>query len=198
MTTPTTIDRGVSPVARLLKLRDHDTAARVAMRRATSIATEHYAYPYLANHWVNSSPWVKQPLLRFAGLLGTAIRIGNNPAVTLGQFLSRTAIAGEATRDGRDRAIDRVGRRILWAQTGDLSKLDQALRGLIPSSDATGGVSWQSIYDTYLWWDQPDLDRRRTHRRRLIEAFYGTPTTETSDTSTASDVPAAPIEGQNL
>jgi CRISPR type I-E-associated protein CasB/Cse2 len=169
-----TTDLASHVTATLLRLRE-DTAARANLRRGHSPATEHYAYPYLAPLWIDAGPHFRVPLLRLGALAATAVDVANDPSVAAGVLLRRAALAGIASDgDARDRALDRVGRRLVWAQTGDVEKLHMALRQLVPHTGLSHPtVSWRDLADTYLWWDQPDPTRRRDHRRRLLERFYG-------------------------
>jgi CRISPR type I-E-associated protein CasB/Cse2 len=169
-----TTDLAARATATLLRLRE-DTGARANLRRGHSPGTEPYAYPYLAPLWVDAGSHYRVPLLRVGALAATATDVANDAAVPLGVFLHRAALAGvEGRAEARDRALDRVGRRLVWAQTGDVEKLHMALRQLVRNGGlARPAVSWRDIVATYLWWEHPDTARRRDHRRRLLERYYG-------------------------
>lgn len=159
--------------ATILRLRDV-AGVRADLRRGHSPSTEHYAYPYLAPLWTEHGADFRVPLLRVGALAATALDVGD-ASVRLGVLLRRDALAAvEGTTEARDRALDRVGRRLVWAQTGGIEKLHMVVRQLVPNSrQPQPAVSWRNVVDTYLWWDQRDATRRRTHRRRLLEDFYG-------------------------
>jgi CRISPR type I-E-associated protein CasB/Cse2 len=179
----------------LLRLRE-STGPRANLRRGHSPGTEHYAYPYLAPLWTAHGGHFRVPLLRVGALAATATDVAHDPSVPLGVFLRRAALAGvDGGADARERALERVGRRLVWAQTGDVEKLHMALRQLVGTSRLPRpAVSWRDVIGTYLWWDQPDPARRRDHRRRLLEQFYGhieaaatpAPTTDPSVASPAT------------
>jgi CRISPR type I-E-associated protein CasB/Cse2 len=158
----------------LLGLREA-TGPRTNLRRGHSPATEHYAYPYLAPLWTEHGAHFRVPLLRAGALIATAPEVVNDPSVPLGVFLRRVALDGVGgAADARERALERVGRRLVWAQTGDVDKLHMALRQLVSSGHlAHPAVSWRDVIATYLWWDQPDTAGRLKHRRRVLERFYG-------------------------
>ena len=160
--------------ARILALRTH-TGPRVALRRGGSVATEHYAYPYLAPLWAGTG-WARTPILRVASLAATAFDIADDPDVQLGQLLRRIALtdvpAGAPFETTR-RSLARIGDRLVWAQIGDVDKLHLILRQRMLRTGLTEpAVSWRQVVETYLWWDQPNAERRRVHRRRLLETFY--------------------------
>jgi CRISPR type I-E-associated protein CasB/Cse2 len=191
-----TTDLASRATATLLRLRE-DTGARASLRRGHSPGTEHYAYPYLAPLWTEHGPHFRVPLLRVGALAATATDVTNDTSVPLGVLLRRTALAGvDGGADVRDRALERVGRRLVWAQTGEVEKLHMALRQHVGNSRLVRPVvAWRNVVDTYLWWDQPDTARRREHRRRLLELFYGHHDTPTDDTPTEPDttVPAPTV-----
>ncbi|AXV09904.1 hypothetical protein DVS28_b0134 (plasmid) [Euzebya pacifica] len=148
-----------------------DTGARTAMRRGLSQATEHYAYPYLAHRW-QGRPWARTPTLRIAGLIAVTSLADEPAGDRIGTTLRRVALADRpAPGDATDRALDRIGKRLLWAQTGDLAKFHQVLTGLLPNAPL-GRIDWQELHDTYLRWGHPHPDARRRIRLRVIEDFY--------------------------
>lgn len=165
--------------ARILGLRT-GKAARPNLRRGHSVATEHYAYPYLAPLWMAHGMHLRVPLLRVAALAATAIDVGDHPDRPLGQHLRASALADVAP-DAKGRALERHGRRLVWAQTGDVEKLHMVMRSMLAGHMP---VSWRDVVATYLWWDQRDHEQRRVHRRRLLEQFY-------SPRPTTDDAPAA-------
>jgi CRISPR type I-E-associated protein CasB/Cse2 len=183
-----TTDLAAHATGTLLRLRE-GTGPRANLRRGHSPSTEQYAYPYLAPLWTQHGAHFRVPLLRVGALAATATDVANDPSVPLGVFLRRAALAGvDGGADAHDRALERVGRRLVWAQTGDVEKLHMALRQLVGGSRlAHPAVSWHDVIDTYLWWDQPDPARRRDHRRRLLEKFYGHNDPPAAPTSTTPD-----------
>lgn len=175
----------------ILGLRN-STGARANLRRGNSPATEHYAYPYLAPLWNEHGEHFRVPILRAAALAATASAIDNDPDVALGTFLRRVALRDVAGgSDATQRALDRVGRRLVWAQTGDVDKLHLALRQLVTNSAGIPAVSWRDVTCTYLWWDQRNLEPRRRHRRRVLERFYSHAPTVTNSTAPETGIDAA-------
>lgn len=173
--------------ARLLGLRQ-SKSARPNLRRGHSPATEHYAYPYLAALWTTHGQHFRTPLLRVGALAATAVDVGDAVDVRLGQHLQRVATAGATGKEARERAMDRNGARIVWAQTGDVEKLHRVLRTLLQGPTP---VSWRDVVATYLWWDHPDHAERRDHRRRVLEDFY-TPASNRSAPSSEPPIDPAP------
>jgi len=157
------------PAALVLRLRT-STGSRVAMRRAASDSTAHYSYPYLAGLWTgDGNGWRRQPVLLLAAAAATST-VGHDADERLGRYLRRAALAN-ATGDP-DRDLDRIGRRLMAAQTGDLRKLHQAVARHLTANPHHGRVDWDDIWWTYATWDHPNRAKRRDRRRRLLEDFY--------------------------
>lgn len=140
------------------------TSAASALRRGGLESTEQYAYPYLASFWA-SHPFLRVPVLRFAALAASNVRVGNQPGARLGHLLA-DAVGQGASESG-------IGRRISLAQQGDVERLHRLCVGMVKRSGSSeSGLDWPSAARMYLYWDQPDAARRRDVRRRLAEDFY--------------------------
>lgn len=171
-----------SVATRLLALRE-STPARAALRRANSVSMEHYAYPYLASTW-SGNAWARIPLLRVAALAATLPEIRDDADVTPGQLLRNVALTGtdldaaspKERAEERERALARIGTRLVMVQSGDLDKLHTIVRTILSGHRLEHpAVSWKQIVQLYLNWDLPDLSKRREVRRRLLEQFYTPP-----------------------
>lgn len=190
----------------LLSLRE-STASRVALRRANSPATEHYAYPYLVRMWHNNTNIPKRSLLRAAALCATVPDIENDGKVTLGRLLAASALASVDLTTGtpqerserRDRAMGRLGKRLVWVQSGDVEKLHTMLRtNLVNHGLEHPRVSWENVVRTYCTWDIARAQTRKKVRRHLLEDFYGAPDNlgasgDSSDDKTSIDSKEVPL-----
>lgn len=162
-------------VDHLLELRT-STAARSALRRGTSEATEYYAYPWLAHLWAGGRGWRRVPLLRFAGLVASAATVEQDPTVPLGTFLRRIADAETGPRNP-DRQ-SHVARKLVMVQTGDVEKFHRVVRTLVATGRGPSRLDWHDTWDSYRLWDLPVTEVRQRVRRRLLETYYQTPTAD--------------------
>jgi CRISPR type I-E-associated protein CasB/Cse2 len=161
----------------VLALRDLPNH-RPDLRRGHSRTTDRFAVPHVARLWLDA-PWHRTPILRFAALAATHTDVSHDrPSPTedgpgrrpmlLGQFLALTAHA--------DGSYDRIGKRVVWVQTGDVEKFHVAIRNAMPRRVTSGprSVSWFDIADLYLRWDHPDRTVRRNVRQRLLDSYFQT------------------------
>ena len=147
----------------LLDLRAQPPIA-AALRRASSQATEHYAYPYLARWWGDKS-YLRAPVLAIGGLAGQFRDVAQADR-SAGAFAADIVLSQRFARNG-------VEHRLMLAQGGDIDVLVRVLRALLAMGQRSGlGVDWADVARTCLEWDTPATERRRRARRRLLENFY--------------------------
>ena len=163
-------DRDDKFVRHLLTLRRDSPGARSELRRGDSAALSHRAIPYLA-------AWHLTPYEVSAALLfGAAICRYTDITHVAGSRFGAAAFSTLSAADRRDAASTSVGRRVVAAQRQALPLAHRTFTGLLTSinSNPRLAIDWTDLWSTYRRWDQPDVQRQRLARRRLLLDFYGT------------------------
>jgi CRISPR type I-E-associated protein CasB/Cse2 len=137
-------------------------AARAGFRRGLSPATEHYAYPYLAQWW-KDGPYLRPALLAFAGLAAMHVDVGQEESVRIGNYAALLIKSDKAQKAGLEK-------KLVALQSSDSARCAVVLRQLIANGQGT--IDWNDVWWTLRMWDHPELEKRRRVRRRILEDFY--------------------------
>lgn len=140
-------------------------AARSALRRAGSPATEYRAYGYLAPWWAKE-PYLRRSLCAFASLAAAVPGLPQDGSVPVGAMAAALVRVNGMTDTG-------VERKLLVAQTAGLAQLVSLLRPLLRASERAGlRVDYRDLYWILRLAEHPDRTRRARSRQRLLESYY--------------------------
>lgn len=142
-------------------------AARSALRRCGSPATEYRAYGYLAPWWAGK-PNLRQSLCAFAGLAAAVPGLPQNPNISVGAMAAALVNKSVMTEVG-------VERKLLVMQTAGLAQLVSLLRPLLRAGERAGlQIDYVDLYWILRFAEHPDRTRRSRSRQRLLERYYQT------------------------
>lgn len=156
-------------VAYLLRLRETNSGAQAALRRAESPALSAGALPYLAAWHLHQSDL--PAALLFASALARHPDIPDDASLPLGRAAFQTLSPAER----RDPIETGAGRRVVAVQRQSLPMAHRSISGLLTTIAAApgSGLDWTRLWRTYRNWEHRDTQRRRQNRQRLLLDFYG-------------------------
>lgn len=184
-------DRHDRFVTHLLTLRGQP-GTRAALRRGDSPALQDRAAVYLAP-WNLSERDLPAALL-FAAALARFPAIRPDRATTFAGAARRTL----GPEDRLHPEQTGVGRRIIAVQRQSLPMAHRNVTALLRAIDERPGLGldWVGLWRSYRRWDDPDPQRRRATRLRLLTDFYAlrddTPPGAHTATATGTHPSSAP------